>query len=67
VVVVGALHEPVAAVEPLERAGARHDGVEERVGRLGDPGADQRVERLKGGISSGHMRVGPSRRAKLIA
>src|SRR5215831_21391847 len=43
VVVVGPLDEEVAALQPLERDGARHEGVDLRVGRLCDPGADQRT------------------------
>src|SRR4051794_4236658 len=55
VVVVGALHEEVAALEPLERDAARYDGVELRMGRVRGPGADQRVEAVEGGISVGHV------------
>jgi hypothetical protein len=48
-------HVPVGCVP---RSGSRFPigRVEQRVGRLGDPGADQRVEPLEGGISLGHVR-----------
>ena len=66
-VVARPLNEEVAALEPLEGDAARHNGVKLRVGRLGGPGADQRVERLKGGISLGHVRrtIAPSRHSSL--
>ena len=55
VVVVGALDEELAALEPLEGDGAPHDAVEQRVGRLGGPRADQGVERLEGRSPLGHV------------
>jgi hypothetical protein len=53
VVVAGALDDEVAALKPLERRAARYGAIEHRVGRLGVPGADERVERLEGRISLG--------------
>ena len=55
VIVVGALDEEVAALEPLEGDGAGDDGIDEWVGRLGGPRTDQRVEGLQGGIAVAHV------------
>jgi hypothetical protein len=46
----------IVGTEAVRADGARHDGIEQRVDRLGGPGADRRVERLEGGISLGHVR-----------
>jgi hypothetical protein len=56
VVVVGALDQEVAALQPLERDRPRHDFVDKAVLRLGLPGTDQRVEGLEGKISIRHVR-----------
>jgi hypothetical protein len=55
-VLLAALDDVMAAVEPFERDGAGHHADEGRMRRLGGPGADHRRERLHGGISLGHVR-----------
>jgi hypothetical protein len=47
----GALHDEMAALEPLERGAAEHDLVDQSVLRLGRPGADRRVDRGEPGIA----------------
>ena len=48
--IVRALNEEATTLRPLERDSTRHDFIDQRVGRLRGPGADQRVEGLKRGV-----------------
>jgi hypothetical protein len=67
VVVAGALNEEAAALQPLERDAARHDFVDQRMGRLGSPGADQRTGPPKHRSRSSVMFLGPFHPAELAA
>jgi hypothetical protein len=55
VIVAGAREEDMVALPPFKGDGAKHDGVHRRVGGLGNPGADQRVQRLENRISIDHV------------